>query len=144
MFQISRKADYGILFLTILAQHNGEGPLSLSLISRTYRIPKRFLSKIAAGLAAIGVVRAHEGVNGGYELARDPNTITLESILRASGHNLSIVRCQSKTDPCAIRSFCPAERFWSEIQIQLYSVMEMYTLQDILDRGSHAVYAHST
>lgn len=137
MFQISRKADYGILFLTILAKRSGEGPISLSSLAHKYHIPKRFLSKIATGLSAIGIVRAHEGVNGGYELARDPKDVTLHSILRAVGHNLSIVRCQSKNDPCPVRSVCPTERFWSEVQLQLHSVMDMYTLQDILDHDLH-------
>lgn len=137
MFQISRQADYGILFLTVLGQRAGQGPVSLSRLSKEYRIPNRFLSKIATSLSAAGIVRSKEGVNGGYELARDPRTITLHNILRAAGYDLSIVRCQSKNDPCPAKAFCPTERFWSEIQIQIHTVMDMYTLQDILDRDLH-------
>ncbi|MBI2426563.1 MAG: Rrf2 family transcriptional regulator [Candidatus Kerfeldbacteria bacterium] len=138
MFKISRKTDYAVVFLTLLAQNRGQGFVSLTELSNQFNIPYRFLSKIATNLHHLGIVRAKEGVDGGYELACDPREVTFADILRATEGDLEMMRCLSKHESCSIRTICPSRVVWVEIQMKVNEIIDGYTLQDILDQRLHS------
>lgn len=138
MFKISRKTDYAVVFLALLAQNRGQGFVSLTELSGQFKIPYRFLSKIATNLHHLGIVRAKEGVDGGYELACDPREVTFADILRATEGDFEMIRCLSKHESCSIRTVCPSRTVWIEIQMKVNQIIDGYTLQDILDARLHS------
>jgi len=77
-------------------------PVKIAEIARRQKIPQKFLELILAGLKQNGFVDSRRGAEGGYLLARGPDSITVGEVLRAvesmknSGRGL-------KEDPfCAI------------------------------------------
>ena len=82
MFQLSKKADYGLIALKHLAQHSEES-ISAREIAAHYHIPAELLAKVLQRLARKGLLVSQQGINGGYVLARDPASISIVDVLEA-------------------------------------------------------------
>ena len=67
--KLSRKSDYALRALLTLAQHYGQGPISIRELARRNVVPKRFLEHIMLELRGNGWVRSVRGRDGGYVLA---------------------------------------------------------------------------
>lgn len=58
-------------------------PVKIAEIARRQKIPQKFLELILAGLKQNGFVDSRRGAEGGYLLARVPDSITVGEVLRA-------------------------------------------------------------
>ena len=83
MLTFSKREEYGIQVVTRLAKHFGQKPISLSIISREEGITLPFLRQIALDLRHAGLLKAMEGKNGGYQLAKNPKEISLADVIEA-------------------------------------------------------------
>jgi Rrf2 family protein len=80
------KAEYGVRLLVELGRHYGERPVSLKAISEAEGLPLAYLERIVALLRKAALVESTRGAHGGYRLARDPATITMdEAVLALEG-----------------------------------------------------------
>lgn len=80
--KVSRKGEYGIRALCLLAERHGEGVVQIREIARLESIPWKFLEGILLQMKMVGLVRSRRGVEGGYALARPPEKITLGEVIR--------------------------------------------------------------
>ncbi len=64
-----------------LGLRDGEGPLSVREMSQNVGVSEHYLEQVMALLRRSGVVQAHRGASGGYELTRPVNEITLADLL---------------------------------------------------------------
>ena len=58
-------------------------PVKIADIAKRQKIPQKFLELILAGLKQNGFVDSRRGAEGGYLLARTPDSITVGEVLRA-------------------------------------------------------------
>jgi Rrf2 family transcriptional regulator, cysteine metabolism repressor len=58
-------------------------PVKIADIAKRQKIPQKFLELILAGLKQSGFVDSRRGAEGGYLLARSPDSITIGEVLRA-------------------------------------------------------------
>lgn len=58
-------------------------PIKIADIAKRQKIPQKFLELILAGLKQNGFVDSRRGAEGGYLLARPPESITVGEVLRA-------------------------------------------------------------
>jgi Rrf2 family protein len=93
MFRLSKKADYGLIALKHLARHTDES-VSAREIAKAYRIPAELLAKILQRLARKGLVVSQQGTHGGYNLARDPSTISIVDVIEALDGPIGITPCE--------------------------------------------------
>ncbi|HEY8421710.1 MAG TPA: Rrf2 family transcriptional regulator [Thermoclostridium sp.] len=81
--RLSRKSEYALLALIDLAKHYGKDePPKIIEIAERNDIPKKYLEQIFLQLKGAGYVRSIRGSRGGYELAKQPDKITLAEIIR--------------------------------------------------------------
>lgn len=87
---ISVKSEYALkaifdLSSQYFAQARGTSmpPVKIADIAKRQRIPQKFLELILAGLKQSGFVDSRRGAEGGYLLARPPDSITVGDVLRA-------------------------------------------------------------
>jgi Rrf2 family protein len=88
---ISVKSEYALKAVFDLAsQHLASResgapmpPIKIADIARRQKIPQKFLELILAGLKQSGFVDSRRGAEGGYLLARSPDSITVGEVLRA-------------------------------------------------------------
>jgi len=133
--RISSKADYAVRATAELAAVEGKGPVTAERLSKAQDIPLTFLLKILSELRHAGVVRSHRGAEGGYELARPADRITLADVIRAVEGPLANVH---EARPEEIRYEGPAKplrEVWVAVRANLRAVLEHVTVAD-LARGS--------
>ena len=87
---ISVKSEYALkaifdLSAQYLASSRGVtmSPVKIADIAKRQKIPQKFLELILAGLKQNGFVDSRRGAEGGYLLARPPDSITVGDVLRA-------------------------------------------------------------
>ncbi len=87
---ISVKSEYALKAIFDLSSQYLAGsrasampPVKIADIARRQRIPQKFLELILAGLKQNGFVDSRRGAEGGYLLARSPDSITVGDVLRA-------------------------------------------------------------
>jgi len=88
---ISVKSEYALKAVFDLASQYLAGresgtpmaPIKIADIARRQNIPQKFLELILAGLKQSGFVDSRRGAEGGYLLARSPDSITVGEVLRA-------------------------------------------------------------
>lgn len=80
--KLSKRGEYGIRALCHLAERHDRGVIHIGAIAEHESIPPKFLEGILLQLKRAGIVRSRRGVEGGYALARAPETIMLGEIIR--------------------------------------------------------------
>jgi len=79
---ISVKGEYALQAIFDLTTQPAGEPVKIADIARRQKIPQKFLELILAGLKQGGFVESRRGAEGGYLLARTPDTITVGEVLR--------------------------------------------------------------
>lgn len=80
--KLSRKGEYACLALLHLSEAYGQKLVTIAEISDSKRIPKKYLEQILLQLKGAGYVKSIRGANGGYKIAKSPDTISLAEIVR--------------------------------------------------------------
>lgn len=80
--KVSKRGQYGMRALCHLAETHGSGVVQIREIARRESIPAKFLEGILLELKHAGIVRSRRGIDGGYELARDPKDVMLGQVMR--------------------------------------------------------------
>ena len=133
--RISSRADYAVRATAELAAAAGRGPVKADTIAKAQNIPLRFLLNILTELKHARIVRSHRGAEGGYELARAADKITLADVIRAVEGPLANVH---EVRPEEIGYRGPAEALqevWIAVRANLRAVLEAVTVGD-LARGN--------
>jgi Rrf2 family protein len=106
MAHLTVSVEYGVHSLLWLAG-SGEAPLSSRDLAEFQGISHSFLAKIFPKLEKAGLVRASEGVHGGYLLARAPEDITVLQIVDAIEGQKPLFDCQEIRGRCAVFGSTP-------------------------------------
>ena len=81
------KAEYGVRLLVELGRARAEGgistPVSLKAIAERDNLPLAYLERIVALLRRAGLVESTRGAHGGYRLAREPESLTMDEVIIA-------------------------------------------------------------
>ena len=93
--RITQEADYGIRICCIL--DDAGGILDAATIAARACISQAIALKTLRRLHGGGIIKSHNGACGGYELDRDPETLTVKDIIETVEGEIRISKC---LDPC--------------------------------------------
>ena len=91
--QISTKGRYALRLMLDLAVHNTGELVKIKDISARENISEKYLEQIISSLKKAGYVKSLRGAQGGYMLAREPETYTVGTILRLTEGSMKPVAC---------------------------------------------------
>lgn len=80
---LSKKSRYGITALIDLAVYAKDQCIQLSSIAERNNISVKYLEQIFSSLRKAGLVRSVKGPQGGYLLAKSPESITVADVIYA-------------------------------------------------------------
>jgi Rrf2 family protein len=81
--KLTRASSYALHAVAFMAAQKTDKPVASHNIAAARGIPERFLLKVLKPLVSARVLRSIKGPNGGYQLAKAPNQITMLDILEA-------------------------------------------------------------
>jgi Rrf2 family protein len=123
--QTSLKTDYALLALLDLASQPSREPVRTADIARRQQIPRKFLELILTGLKSAGLVESRRGADGGYLLARSPESLTVGEALRAmDGPN---PKGGGRRGPET-----PFTETWRKVDAAVSGVLDQTTFADLL------------
>jgi len=93
VLKLSKKADYGLISMKHLASQPDGCACSAREIAQAYSIPPELLAKILQKLVKQGLLASTHGTNGGYVLAKAPESINIADVIEAIDGPLSLVQC---------------------------------------------------
>jgi len=131
MFRLSQKADYGLILLSNLVLRQAQDkPTPISQIAKRNKISAKFLSQVAQDLKKAGILKAKEGVNGGYSLAKKPQEIKIMEVLEVLEGEFFEGRCFREECSC----ICGAKGIWREMKEQIQTTLSAKTVADLVSQ----------
>lgn len=109
---ISTGVEYGLhclLFLTGVPR--GATQPSVRDLADLQGIPAEYLAKLFTKLSKAGLVKATEGVRGGFALARPANEISFQDVVEAIDGDKPLFECREIRSRCAV--FDPEAPAWA-------------------------------
>jgi len=97
-------------------------PIKIADIARRQKIPQKFLELILAGLKQSGFVDSRRGAEGGYLLARPPDSITVGEVLR------TVENVKGGSRP---RSNDPFSDIWRRVDAAVSDVLDQTTFAEL-------------
>ena len=132
--KVSTKGRYALRMLLDLAEHKGDGFISLKEIAERQHISKQYLEQIVSLLNTSTILRTNRGKQGGYMLAKEPSECTVRDILRITEGSLSPVAClDEEINQCARAPFCKTLSLWTGLNKVINDYLDSVTLQDMLE-----------
>jgi Rrf2 family protein len=129
--KLSCRAEYGLLALVDLAIFSGDRPLQAKQIAERQGIPKQYLDQLMMDLKRAGLVLSSRGRQGGYQLARPGNTITLWEAIATFGVPIDSGRFLRTRGNRVQASRKIVKQFWDDACLQFMGVLKKNTIEDV-------------
>ena len=134
--KLTTKGRYGIhamYDLAVCARDGQDVPVSLKAIAERQGIPEAYLEQLFAMLKKAGLVISTRGAQGGYQLARRPEEISVGDVLRALEGGLNVVDCLEESDLCGKSCACPSRIVWKKLTDGINRIVDGISLSDMID-----------
>ncbi|MDP2921103.1 MAG: Rrf2 family transcriptional regulator [Candidatus Omnitrophota bacterium] len=134
--KITYKGDYSLKAILDLALHYNKGVLPIQELAKKGDIPFKFLEQILLTLKKGGFVDSKRGVDGGYFLARPPETITVGEVVRFIEGPIEPVACANKDsyEKCKDFPYCVFKDIWSHVYTATSLVVDTVTFAELVRR----------
>lgn len=132
--KLSTKGKYGLYAMDYLAQHEGDGPQPLKAVAEI-GVQEDYLEQLLGTLRRAGLVTTVRGAQGGYQLAKPADEITVGDIIAATEGPLSLADCVSDGGCCDRSDGCRARRVWGYLSHAINGLLTSITLRDMLSQA---------
>ena len=129
--RMSAKAEYGVRAMIQLAAAEPGIVVKTDDLAHAQGIPAQFLVDILSDLRADRLVRSHRGREGGYELERPAEQISIADVLRCIDGPLASVRDIGLGDLPYSGPTAALTDVWRALRASMRAVLEMTTLADV-------------
>ena len=133
MLKLTRKADYGLMALKLLAERPRDPALSAKDVADAYGIPAQLLAKILQQLTKAGLLRSHAGMNGGYQLAREARLISAFEVILAIDGPFFITSCTKGAKSCELTTNCTIKEPLARVNETIAGVLKSISIQDLAE-----------
>jgi Rrf2 family protein len=129
--QISAKSEYAVRALLELAARQPDLVKAETIVA-DQELPRKFVESILADLRRAGLVRSTRGADGGYQLTRPANEISLGAIIRAVDGPLAEVRGlrPHETTYTGVAEHLP--EVWIALRANVRKILDETTLHQVL------------
>ena len=134
--KLSTRSRYALRILVQIALDNLNGN-SLSQgrkIAEKQGISEPYLEQIMIPLKKGELVGTSRGCNGGYELKKPSNQITVLTVIELMEGPVKLSDCSRKQKHCQRVKNCPTASIWGDLEKAFREKASSITIQDIIDR----------
>ena len=130
---LSKKSQYAFKALSYLVDKKEKGPVLISEISETKKIPLKFLENILLQLKKAEILDSKKGKGGGYFFKVNPEKVSLAIILRLVNGPIAMLPCVSlnfyeKCENCN-ENHCSLHDVLIEVRDATLSILEKKSFQ---------------
>jgi len=104
--QLTRHTDYSLRVLMYLAAKPDQ-LITVAELANFYKISRNHLVKVVQGLVEHGFIKTVRGKNGGMQLAKNSDDISIGNVIRRMENHFNIVECMdNQQHPCTLNNVC--------------------------------------
>jgi Rrf2 family protein len=138
MLKLTKKADYGLMAMKHLAEHEQAGACSAKDVAEAYGIPQEALAKILQRLVKAGLLHSQHGTNGGYTLARDARSISAFEVISAIEGPLFITSCVTVRGECGQSERCTIREPLRKVSNSIEDVLRRIMISEMKEEPEEA------
>jgi Rrf2 family protein len=131
MLRLSKKADYGLLAMRHLAANAPRGAVSARELAETYAIPPELLAKVLQKLVRARLLDSHQGIRGGYGLARSAGAVSVMEVIQAIDGPLTVTACSEDDQTCDQYAKCGIRDPLWRIKDRIISALAATSVADL-------------
>ena len=133
--QLTSTTDYAIRIVCYLAAKRQM--ISTSELSQELSVPSSYIPKITKKLKQAGIIKACEGIKGGYQIAKQPENISLRDVISCTESTMAISRCLEKEGGCSKNyiACCKVHQILLDLQNIYNNRLESVKISDIIRPG---------
>ena len=117
--------------MVYLAQKAEEGPQPLREIAQL-GLPEQYLEQLLGSLRKAGLVHTVRGAQGGYQLAKAPEDISVGHIIDAMEGPLNLSECATD-GVCPRGGDCPSRKVWEYLTNSINNLLYSISLKSMLE-----------
>ena len=139
MLKLTKKADYGLIAVKHLAVTAPRGAASAKEIADCYRIPLPLLAKTLQKLTRNGILQSLPGTNGGYRLARPPQSISALEVIRAIDGPILLTSCFTDHGECDHSDLCNVRAPLRKIHEGIVHLLNTITISELSSENGPSI-----
>jgi Rrf2 family transcriptional regulator, cysteine metabolism repressor len=124
--------------MVALAKNYGQGPMSISAVSKASSVPMPYLEQLIGPLRRAGLVESKRGARGGYQLTRDPHDVVVGEVYRVMEGPVAPMDCVSEDiseQTCPLIDGCETRPVWLRMRDAIIMTIDSTTLGDLIDQS---------
>jgi Rrf2 family protein len=138
---ISNSCRYGIRAVVYLASRYPEkNNIGIKEISGDLGLPAPFMAKILQQLAKHKILNSVKGPNGGFSLAKKPDSITVLDVIKIIDGEALFKNCLIHDGSCSkvkkSRKTCPVHDDYSKIRANINNLFKKKTIAELANTAS--------
>jgi Rrf2 family protein len=134
MVRLSKKVEYGLIAIRHIAARPDGSVVTAREIADTYHVSHELLAKVLQKMAKASLIVSHQGVYGGYTLAKNPSDITVSRIINVIEGNMPMIAQCMVEGPgsCDVFDVCTIKSPLHKVQANIDRAFESMTLSEIV------------
>lgn len=141
MIRISTRGRYALRAMVDLAQHSAGGPVLRQDIAKRQAISAAYVAQLCRRLQSAGLVEGVKGPGGGYQLARDPASISARDVIEAVEGPIALVHCilerPGEKPLCDRVDHCVTHLLWKQLSETVTGALQAISVQDLAEQAQH-------
>jgi len=129
--KLSTRGKYALYAMVYLAQKYEEGPQPLREIAQL-GLPEQYLEQLLGSLRKAGLVTTVRGAQGGYQLAKSPDEVSVGHVIEAMEGPLNLSECATD-GVCPRGGDCPSRKVWEYLTDSINNLLYSITLKSMLE-----------
>lgn len=109
--------------------------MSLASVVQRTGLSHGYLEQLAQSLRRAGLIRGRCGKQGGYQLLRLPQDISVRAIIEAVIGPINIVECVEETGSCLSSEYCECRPMYRLMNRAVTEALDRFSLQDMVTPG---------
>lgn len=132
--KLSPLEEYGLRCLIQLARRDGGQPVTIRQISESEGLSTAYVGKLMFLLQKGGLVHSTRGVQGGYQLAKPAEQLSVDEIFQALDPGALDDVCDKFTGneaACVHNGSCAVKFVWTGLSTHISSYLKKVSLRDL-------------
>lgn len=130
MLRLSKLADYATVISSYMARDKEQIHAAMEIAEAT-GIMLPTVSKILKLLVRAEVLISIRGAKGGYGLAREPEKISVATVISALDGPIALTECSTSDNHCQQSPGCEVRGNWNLINQTIHEALESISLADM-------------
>ncbi|MBA4176444.1 MAG: Rrf2 family transcriptional regulator [Leptothrix sp. (in: Bacteria)] len=130
--RLSEYTDYTLRVLMYCARHR-QRLVTIGELAEQHGLSKGHLMKVVNDLARQGLIETTRGRGGGLRLSKEPGSIRIGDVVRASETDFRLVECfDAGTNACTLTPDCRLKHLFGAALRGYFQALDSATLADLI------------